>query len=62
MTIATIAASHLPSTLESPPDRRSAADRGPLHNDESRAFKMFDKPLRDDLRHDLVGLWTRLRP
>ena len=24
--------------------------------------KMLHKPLGDDLGHDLIGLWTRLRP
>jgi hypothetical protein len=38
------------SSLKAPPERRSASDRRLLHDNEARAFKMLDKPLRDDLK------------
>jgi hypothetical protein len=40
----------------SSPKRRSASDRRTLHDHETRSLKMLNKPLGDDLRHDLIGV------
>ncbi len=42
--------------LESPPERRPADLRWPLHNDKAGALQMLHEPLGGDLRNDLVGV------
>ena len=43
-----------PSLPEPPPQRRAADRRRPFHDHEARSLQMLDKPLGDDLRHDLI--------
>ena len=44
------------SVRRSPPKRRAADLRRPLHDDEAGALQVLHKALGDDLRHDLVGV------
>jgi hypothetical protein len=48
------------SSLESSPKRRAATNWRTLHDHETGSLKVLDQPLRDDLRHDLIGVMRPL--